>query len=151
MPNPQITTLGSGLTVILEHEEKHAIVLGFVCTDETVKVGQIVKLNTDGSVTGVTATTDKAFGIVGSAYRTTDDTVRVYTPFVAVTQGEASSAAAIVAASPVACSGFDATTGLAIYKTAASGDTVIGICLVGQSASAVGLMVGIYRMPYLKP
>lgn len=143
----QYSAIGSQAHNLMILEESYAFSMGFPTASTTLKAGQLVKLNADGSVSPIAATTDVVLGVVASAWQKVDNgTVRVVVPFSTVFDG-AIADGVLAAADQVACSGVDAN-GLPKFKKAVAGDIVSGIVLIG-AASGGGARVGLLRVPSL--
>lgn len=146
------STLGPTTTTVITREELYHIVVGFPTPLTNLKVGQFVKLKTDGTVDVIVAPGDFPIGYVVSAYKDNDSAVRVATPFRAIMYGKAPAAATLTIGDLVTVTGFDATSGLNMFAVAASGQSVDGMVLVAASANGgVDLQIGALRQPYMKP
>jgi len=141
----------------ISRELNYALVIGLPLASgyTAPNDGDHVKLNTDGTISPVSATTDKAIGHIASAYtKTSGSDVRVHTGWQALTRGECDGT--LTPGDEVACSGIDAsgtynTAPINKYKTAGTGDYVVGICLVGGLTTTTAAQIALYQRPYLKP
>lgn len=133
-------TLGSTTTNYIKVEESWSITKKFTATAATTK-GTVVKLNTAGTVTAVSATTDVAFGIVIAGCTAADEEVTVQTQFQAVVEGLTSGT--VTTGDAVAAKAVD-STGPMQYKKAVTGDTVIGIAL-STATTGLAVTVGLLR------
>lgn len=137
-------TVGGTTKRKMEMQESYMLVIGFPTVSTTLKEGQHVKLANDGTVSAVSATTDKSIGFVVSAYTGNDaGSVKVATPFVAVVRGQANGT--LDEGDEVATSGYDGTNDVAIYKKAVAGDYIVGVVLTGGSTGTVDNRIGLYR------
>jgi hypothetical protein len=126
--------------------------LGFPTPLTNLKVGQFVKLKTDGTVDVIAVPGDFPIGYVVSAYKDTDNAVRVSTPFQAVMYGKAPVASTLTVGDIVTVTGFDATSGLNMFAVSATGNSADGVVLVKASANGgTDLQIGVLRQPYMKP
>lgn len=128
---------------VLPLVESYSINKSFIC-DSTVVLGQAVKLNTDGTVTPVTAATDVPIGIVVAPNRADDTRITVQTFFSAVVLGVADST--VTTGNVVAITGN--TAGANKFKTAIATYFVVGIALT-TATNTNAVYVGLLRSPYL--
>jgi len=139
------TTLGTTTTTgIIKHEDR-CVSHSFEC-DAQVNQGALVKLNTDGTVSPVSAVTDKPLGVVIKGNKAADENVTVLTPFVAI--GNAVADGAVTAADELAGSGQDAN-GKQDFAPAAATHQVSAIALTGGADDAT-ILVGYLRSAYIK-
>lgn len=143
-------TLGDTTRRQVKREESWGIAIGFPISGSNViadfTANMMVKLNNDGTVSPVAATTDLPLGRLTSTFQDTDaGCVRVEVPFTAHMYAKANGT--LDEGQLAACSGFDATNGIPIYKAAASGDWASAIVLVGGATTTINNEVGILRVP----
>lgn len=134
-------TLGSTTNNYLKVEESWSITKKFTGTTALTK-GTVVKLNTAGTVTAVSATTDVAFGLVIAGSAAANEEVTVQTPFNAIVEGLTSGT--VTTGDAVAAKEVDGT-GPMQYKKAVTGDTVIGIAL-STATTGLAVTVGLLRV-----
>lgn len=143
-------TLGSETPeAIAPYEELHIIAYGFVCTAIVGKTA-IVKLNSDGTVSPITAVGDKAFGMVTTGNTEANTKVVVLTPFMAIVRGLAT--ATVATGAFVSAASWDTTDKLTKYTTTAAGGWATGLVLSGATLPASdAIVVGILRTPHAMP
>ena len=147
-----INTLGGTTKRIVYREEDGVIAIGFPISGSNVigdfDANMMVKLNDDGSVSPVAASTDIPFGRLTSTFQNTDrGNVRVITPFESHIRCKANGT--LDEGDLLACTGFDATERVPIFKAAVAGDYISAICLKGGATGNVDCEIGILRNPYL--
>lgn len=140
-------TIGDEPKIQMEYDENYALSIGFPTASTILFAGQIVKLNTDGTVSAVAATTDKPFGPIVSAYRgVSKGKVRVLVPYCAILSNAVADGA-LDAGDYVAASGLTGG-GLPKFKKAVAGDYVVGQAIKPASSTATA-KIGILRTPAL--
>ncbi len=136
-------TLGTTTTRIIHKEESWGIAVGAVST-AVVKVGQIVKMNADGTVSPTAAVTDVPFGMITKG--TESDTrldVTVQSFFVAILTAVASGP--VITGNDLASNGVSGDHGTYIVASAAT-HPIIGMALT-DGADTAEITVGLYRTP----
>lgn len=143
-------TLGTTPSNTILIEETYGLNLGFVMSTGTPQRGMLVKMDTTGTVSPVTAVSQRPLGMVVSAYdkNAEPDSVRVATPFQQVVRMKF--AAAINAGVEVAITGFDTADAVPTGAAAAATNIVTGVVLQRLTAAAGIVEVGILRNPYVK-
>jgi len=140
-------TISNEPKVLMEIEESYALVIGFPTAETTFKAGQMCKLNNDGTVGHITASTQRPLGVIASAWTKTDKgNVRVFTPFVVI-YSNAIADGIIDEGDLLANSGVD-TAGLPKFKKGVTGDFISGVALKG-GATTTSIQVGVLRVPSL--
>ncbi len=122
----------------------------FICTAVVVP-GETVKLNSNGTVSPVTAVTDIPLGtvMVGQRHGDVANLITVQTPFRAIVRGQAN--AAITCGQRVAALATVTSAGgekLTDYKTAVATNYVVGQAL-SSAVDDAEVKVGLYYTPYL--
>jgi hypothetical protein len=143
-------TLGTTPSTTILIEETYGLNIGFVMSTGTPQRGMLVKMDTTGTVSPVTAATQRPVGVIVSAYdkNAEANSVRVATPFQQIVRMKF--AAAINAGVEVAATGFDTTDNVPTGAAAVTGNIVSGVVLQRLTASAGIVEVGILRTPYVK-
>ena len=143
-------TLGSTTAKAIMPKEQYGIITDTRICTVAVEEGETVKLNSDGTISPVSAATDIPHGIVKVGNKgDADKLVTVQTPFRAIVRGQAN--AAITCGQRVAAVGTVTSSGgekLTDYKTAVTTNYVVGQALTTAVDDGT-VDVGLYFNPYL--
>lgn len=138
-----MNTLGNKTKTKVTLEESYILAKSFASGSDLVR-GQQVKLNADGTISAITAATEKPFGNVVKGCKTGEYTT-VMTDFKAVLTSVADGD--VATADELSVSSFDATEGNDNYIKSTAGDFVSAIAL-SDAIDGEYVEVGILRSPY---